>query len=338
MVVVEATHTVQLAIISAMLVADVAGLIFLNRLKAKGHRCRWSWPQKRAAYWILIASAITVEVLLDVQFPAITSTALAVKAYAFAFPLGLLDLFFSETKGVPLMCCAGAALWCSTIVVRNAIVNGLIGGEGLSPVLVDSVSPSTLAREIIRYVVSLPLIGVLSDLIFSPMHRLLHHPRLYTLQHKQHHEYTNNLTSLVLYHGALLDDFLMPLTTAFGGALYVGLCGLVGLHGSAFSSVSGYLIIFNTLLSHAHDTRCARLMAPLPDSLNFVAYHYVHHLSPSHNFGLTEPSDKLWDALLGVSTIKKLADFEAAGGATTTGSSSSGGSSGGGSSSSSKGS
>ncbi len=36
--------------------------------------------------------------------------------------------------------------------------------------------------------------------------------------------------------------------------------------------MSGYLIIFNTLLSHAHDTRCARLMAPVPDGLNFVAY------------------------------------------------------------------
>merc|ERR1712187_674856 len=78
---------------------------------------------------------------------------------------------------------------------------------------------------------------------------------------------------------------------------------------SAFSNVTGYLIIFNTLLSHAHDTRCARLMAPLPDSLNFVAYHYVHHLSPSNNYGLTEPSDLLWDFVLGVRTIRKLEDF-----------------------------
>ena len=31
-------------------------------------------------------------------------------------------------------------------------------------------------------------------------------------------------------------------------------------------------------------------MAPLPDSLNFVAYHYEHHLSPSNNYGLTEPT------------------------------------------------
>ncbi len=43
-------------------------------------------------------------------------------------------------------------------------------------------------------------------------------------------------------------------------------------------------------------------------------YHYVHHLSPSNNFGLTEPSDRLWDAILGVRTVKKLEEFEGGGG------------------------
>merc|ERR1711871_239753 len=148
-------------------------------------------------------------------------------------------------------------------------------------------------------------VGLLSDLIFSPMHRLMHHSLVYKHHHKEHHEYTNQLTSLVLYHGTLLDDFLMPLTTTVGGALYTWLLGyFFGLESEAFSNVSMYLLIFNTLLSHAHDIRCARLMAPLPDTLNFVAYHYQHHLSPSHNFGLTEPSDIVWDKILGVSTIR----------------------------------
>ena len=79
--------------------------------------------------------------------------------------------------------------------------------------------------------------------------------------------------------------------------------------GEAFSNLTGYIIIFNTLLSHAHDVRCSRLLAPLPDELNFVAYHYVHHLSPCNNFGLTEPSDQLWDLLLGDKTIVKLDDL-----------------------------
>ena len=102
----------------------------------------------------------------------------------------------------------------------------------------------------------------------------------------------------------------MPFTTALGGFLYTILLGKVlGIEGQAFSNLMGYLIVFNTLLSHSHDIRCARLLAPLPDELNFVAYHYVHHISPSNNFGLTEPSDKLWDCLLGVKTIAKLEDF-----------------------------
>ena len=33
----------------------------------------------------------------------------------------------------------------------------------------------------------LPLVGLLSDLIFSPMHRLAHHPKLYKYNHKVHH-------------------------------------------------------------------------------------------------------------------------------------------------------
>eukprot|EP00971_Amphidinium_carterae_P098070 1940479-Amphidinium_carterae.1 len=40
-----------------------------------------------------------------------------------------------------------------------------------------------------------------------------------------------------------------------------------------------------------------------------LRYHYVHHLSPCNNFGLTEPSDVIWDKLLGVNTVKKLEDL-----------------------------
>ena len=76
------------------------------------------------------------------------------------------------------------------------------------------------------------------------------------------HEYTTKLTALVLYHGALLDDFLMPLTTTLGGFLYVAVLSRFGMHGEAFSNLGGYLVVQNTLLSHASDPRCARLLAP----------------------------------------------------------------------------
>jgi len=41
----------------------------------------------------------------------ITANAIAVKAYVFAFTLGLLDLYFSETRGVPFKVVLGASLW-----------------------------------------------------------------------------------------------------------------------------------------------------------------------------------------------------------------------------------
>ena len=205
---------------------------------------------------------------------------------------------------------AGASLWCSTVILRQVFLDAWFGREVDTVVFVTELTPLTPFAEMIRYVFSLLGVGLLSDLLFSPMHRMTHHPRIYKHHHKSHHEYTNKLTALVLYHGQLLDDFLMPFTTTFGGFLYILLLSKVGLEGQAFSNFTGYLMVFNTLLSHSHDIRCARLLAPLPDGLNFVAYHYVHHVSPANNFGLTEPSDLIWDYLLGVKTIAKLEDFE----------------------------
>lgn len=227
--------------------------------------------------------------------------------YVFAFPVGLLDLWFSSTRGVPLKVLAGASLWCSTMLLRVWLADRWFD-RPISPVMIREVSLRSLAVEVVRYLAMLPTVGLLSDLLFSPMHRLAHHPLVYTAHHKEHHTYTNELTSLVLYHGTLLDDFLMPATTVVGGLLWVLLLGAAGLEHEAFSNLGVYLLICNTLMSHAHDVRCARLMAPLPQGLNFVAYHWVHHISPSHNFGLTEPSDMLWDWLLGVSTIKQPGD------------------------------
>jgi len=259
-------------------------------------------------YWLLIASSCTISVYLDINYQ-VHDLVVPAKAYIMAFPLGLLDLYFSETHGVPMKVIFGASLWCSTVYVRNYFVTGIFGHR-VPPLMVTDMNLWILFREFLRYFLTLPAIGILSDFIFSPMHRLAHHPVLYDGHHRTHHEYTNKLTALVLYHGALLDDFLMPFCTACGGCIYLMLLGTVGMQFEAFSNVTTYLMIFNTLLSHAHDTRCARLMAPLPDELNFVAYHYVHHLSPRNNYGLTEPSDKIWDWICGVNTIKKLEAFD----------------------------
>lgn len=66
-------------------------------------------------------------------------------------------------------------------------------------------------------------------------------PRIYQSNHKEHHSYTNELTALVLFHGTLLDDFLMPATTTLGGFVYVLLLSLVGLEAEAASNLVVYL-------------------------------------------------------------------------------------------------
>ena len=58
-------------------------------------------------------------------------------------------------------------------------------GAPIPPVMVTTLSARTVLVEAFRYVMMLPIVGLLSDLIFSPMHRLAHHPRLYKGHHKE---------------------------------------------------------------------------------------------------------------------------------------------------------
>ena len=55
-----------------------------------------------------MAVLLAIEVWLDSRYP-ISTHMLPIKAYSFAFSVGLLDLFFSDTRGVPLKVIAGPA-------------------------------------------------------------------------------------------------------------------------------------------------------------------------------------------------------------------------------------
>ena len=142
-----------------------------------------------------------------------------------------------------------------------------------------------LAREALCYGCYLPVVGAFSDMFFSPIHRLMHHPKIYKGNHKVHHEYVNQLTSLVQFHATLFDDLFMPLTVTLG-RICMQIIFTPILPGFAVSNWVMYLNPIHQSFSHAHDVRCAHIIAPLPESLNFSAYHYVHHLSPCNNYGL----------------------------------------------------
>eukprot|EP00929_Paragymnodinium_shiwhaense_P010144 TRINITY_DN114644_c0_g1_i1.p1 TRINITY_DN114644_c0_g1~~TRINITY_DN114644_c0_g1_i1.p1 ORF type:complete len:318 (+),score=36.97 TRINITY_DN114644_c0_g1_i1:77-1030(+) len=307
----DETHAVHLTAIAVSLTINVGGLAWLNRLKGSGGGGqRWPWERKRLVYWAYITFILLLGCYTDRSYP-IQEQLLGVKTYTFCFSLGLIDFYFSETTHVPMQVVLGASLWYSTLFLRQSWVRATLGKD-LTHVVSEFGATSLLA-ELLRFVVSILGVGLTSDLMFSPMHRLMHHSKIYALNHKTHHSYTNKLTSLVLYHGELLDDFLMPITTTLGGYIYHWILMQCGFADQAFSNVVGYLIIFNNILSHAHDVRCASLIVPLPDSLNFAAYHRVHHLNPNANYGLTRPSDMFWDAVLGQDTIMdfaKIAEYD----------------------------
>jgi len=303
-------HPAHWLVVIVVLLMNVSVLLWLNHRKAKaGIITRHTWAAKRVAYWAYMILASALVCYLDLKFE-VTEAVFCVRTYLLVFPLGLIDFYFAECRRVDLKVIAGSGLWCLTMYLRVCIVRQLVGPGKIA--ILSDFSTASLLKEALRYVVVLIFVGIFGDLIFSPAHRLAHHRRVYAYQHKVHHEYTNNLTALVLYHGSMFDDFLMPLTVAIGAVIFAILVHWSGLDGTlGTSNLTEMLMLFNTLFAHAHDVRCANLMFPLPAFLNFSAYHVVHHLNPDKNFGLTLPSDIIWDKLLGVKTAIDPAAFEA---------------------------
>lgn len=272
----------------------------MNAIKKAGQKCNLSWGEKRNIYYAYMLSVMAIDCYMNRAFE-ISYYFIIIKIYALAFPLALIDYYFSDVDKISLSTIVGSALWCSTVLIRLWLVRYLIDVDGTF--IVDDFGPLSLGKEYFRFTIAAVGQGMLSDLVFSPMHRV-EHVVGYSKHHKLHHEYVNNLAMPVLYHGTYADDFLMPVTTTFGGLVYMLIAHQFGLAGSTYSNLVDWLIIYNMLFSHAHDVRVANLLLPVPPALNFAAYHRVHHLAPNNNFGLTLPSDLLWDKMLNVQTIR----------------------------------
>ncbi len=90
--------------------------------------------------------------------------------------------------------------------------------------LSNLINPATLLTEYGRFLGYLLLTGLLTDLVFSPMHRFTHASRwIYDRLHARHHSFRSRLTSLVLFHGDELDDLLMAACpiAGFAGSMAV---------------------------------------------------------------------------------------------------------------------
>jgi hypothetical protein len=76
-----------------------------------------------------------------------------------------------------------------------------------------------MVTEFLRFLVNAVLIGVLSDLFFSPSHRLMH-KFFYDKHNSIHHKYQpNELTALVVYYAGAWNTFLMGGSITLGGML-----------------------------------------------------------------------------------------------------------------------
>ena len=153
---------------------------------------------------------------MDTYFPPSKSflglALITTKANASAFSLALLDLSFSSVERISFRSIFGAWTWNATSCVSMWILCTRFGGcdQMMICSISDLQNPARLFMEYFRFVLLLIFSGIITDLVFPPMHRLTHSSRwLYTRHHARHHEYRSRLTSLVLFHGEELDNLLM---------------------------------------------------------------------------------------------------------------------------------
>ena len=81
----------------------------------------------------------------------------------------------------------------------------------------------------------------------------------------------------MLYEGHLLDDYFMAVSN-FIGLFFNGFLCYYFWPSLVITNLSGMLGVINITLLHASDERFGYLIFPLPRSLNFVAYHRIHHV------------------------------------------------------------
>lgn len=219
---IEHTHPVQFGYLAVMLVLDSVGLIWINALKQvhrqRGQSPAWNWTTKRNTYWALIGALVACNCYLDAHFAIDTLYLLQVKSYITAFPVGLLDLYFSEVyDGLsPVRVLIGATGWCACQAILARVFIDFIAGHHVTPMIVRDLSVETAIRFVVSSLSMMAGVGFFADLIFSPVHRILHRREIYQGNHSVHHEYTNKISSLVLYRkwglciALLCDAMVIP--------------------------------------------------------------------------------------------------------------------------------
>ena len=214
---------IHLGYIVGLWAFNIAVLKYLN---CRNRCCKpWSNSLVLVSNYALLVTLILSSILMDSFFPVSQSylrlVLVTTKANASSFTLALLDFYFSSVDKISFRTVVGALTWNATACTSMWLLATVFGGcEQMSIVnLQDLKSPKRLLLEYGRFVMLLLFSGLLTDLVFSPIHRLMHASRrLYARHHARHHEYRARLTSLVLFHGEELDDLLMAACPIVGFA------------------------------------------------------------------------------------------------------------------------
>lgn len=253
-------------------------------------------------HWAFMAILMFVSMFLDSYYPSniyLVGWKAAANAYAYA----ALDYYLSSTIYADVLnCLMGSLGWQAMLQINLYNLRNVWGGDHMM-LRQSDMHPLSFLKEYARLGHYLAVVGIFTDLVFSPAHRLTHHKKIYKYLHKGHHAATTQLSGLELYRGELVDTLLMSSCVVIGNYVAFWIVHRVGYSFNMLSNTVWYLYNYFLPQSHASDCRIANLLAPLPEALNFAAYHHVHHVDPALNYGLTVPSDFLWDYILGVKTF-----------------------------------
>ncbi len=215
---------VQLGYITALWILNTVVLQILNYWKPAGDKKPNGYVLIGSNYALLLALLLAA-VSMDTYFPTsntyIGLALITMKANASSYTLALLDFYFSSVEYVNLRTIIGAFTWSMTACVSMGTLSSFFGGwdQMIRFQVSDFLNPASILFEYCRFVVLLLFSGLITDLVFSPMHRLTHSSRwLYTNLHARHHEFRSRLTSLVLFHGDELDDLFMAACPIVGFA------------------------------------------------------------------------------------------------------------------------
>ncbi|XP_013884030.1 fatty acid hydroxylase domain-containing protein 2 [Austrofundulus limnaeus] len=127
-----------------------------------------------------------------------------------------------------------------------------------------------------RALLELAVFSMLEELLFYYSHRLFHHPSLYKLYHKQHHEWTAPIGIVSIYAHPLEHVISNMLPVAIGPVLL----------GSHITTTSTWycLALISTTISH-----CGYHLPFLPSP----EFHDFHHLRFNQCFGVFGVLDRL---------------------------------------------